>query len=100
MVNMAEPAKEDLKDFELPVREKVIDLVEKYLDSGVDNEKVEYVRKPDIGLKFHRLKLKEKGLDHRVYFIFRKGIHVIAVRHRDFAYSEEDLEEIDERLSE
>lgn len=82
-------------------RKKLAQEIKNHLKGSMDNKNISYVRKPEFGIEFHRLKLKENEFDHRIYFDYIDSELVLfAVRHRDFAYSKEDLKEIENRLNE
>jgi len=99
VVEIVSEAKQDLKGFELETREGLIDEIEERLENDRDKEDISYIHKLRFGIEFHRLKLIENGFDHRIYFDFIDSeLTVFAVRHRDFAYSQEDLEEVEKRL--
>lgn len=99
MVKITKEAKEDLKQFEENIREELLDYMENCLVGNRNSEKIGFVSKPEFGVEFQRLKLKSNSLDHRVYFDYLESeIVVFAVRHRDYAYSNKDLKEIEGRL--
>lgn len=98
-MEISSEAKEDLIEFEIEVRERLLDEIEEKLREGTEEESISYIHKPEFGVEFHRLKLTDDSLDHRVYFDYLDSdIIVFAVRHRDFAYSEEDMREVEQRL--
>lgn len=99
MVEISGKATEDLKGFDLETREKLLDAIEERLENDRDQENISYINKPEFGIEFHRLKLTENDLNHRVYFDYEGSeLVVFAVRHRDYAYSTDDLEEVERRL--
>ncbi|MFB6244938.1 MAG: type II toxin-antitoxin system RelE/ParE family toxin [Candidatus Nanohaloarchaea archaeon] len=99
MVEITSEAKKDLKEFELEAREGLLDKIEERLENDRDQDNISYINKPQFGIEFHRLKLIEDGFNHRIYFDFIDSeLTVFAVRHRDYAYSQEDLKEIEKRL--
>jgi mRNA-degrading endonuclease RelE of RelBE toxin-antitoxin system len=99
MVEITSEAKKDLKEFELEVREGLLDEIEKRLEKDRDRENISYINKPQFGIEFHRLKLTENSYDHRIYFDYKDSeLTVFAVRHRDHAYSKKDLKEVRKRL--
>ncbi|MFB6158744.1 MAG: hypothetical protein ABEJ95_03730 [Candidatus Nanohalobium sp.] len=99
MVEITSEAKQDLKGFELETREGLLDHVEERLGEDRDQDKISYIHKPQFGIEFHRLKLTENNFNHRIYFDFVDSeLTVFAVRHRDYAYSREDLKEVEKRL--
>ncbi|MFB6199284.1 MAG: hypothetical protein ABEJ83_00265 [Candidatus Nanohaloarchaea archaeon] len=101
MVQIREEAKNDLSGFEDKVMNKILDSIEKYLKGSVANDKVEVIQRPSYDAVFHRLKLTEGEMNHRVYFDYKDSeIQVFAVRHRDFAYSSKDIKEAVKRLQE
>jgi len=80
-------------------RKKLSQEIKDRLSKDRDKEDISYINKPEFGVEFHRLKLKQKGLDHRVYFDYLGSELVFfAVRHRDYAYTREDLKEVERRL--
>lgn len=80
-------------------RRKLAQEIKERLSGGKDNENIGYVHKPEFGLEFQKLKLKTGDFDHRIYFDYIDSqVIVFAVRHRDYAYSQEDLQEIEQRL--
>ncbi|MFB6241389.1 MAG: hypothetical protein ABEJ36_01130 [Candidatus Nanosalina sp.] len=100
MVEVSAEAKEDLKGFRRNIREVLLDRIEEEFEKD-GRENISYIHKPDFGIEFHRLKLKDGELDHRVYFDYHDSKPVVfAVRHRDDSYSEEDYEQIVDRLEE
>ena len=67
--------------------------------SDLDQSKVEVVDKPSYDMVFQRFKLKEDGFDHRIFFDYIDSMLVVfAVRHRDFAYDQENMRKAVERL--
>lgn len=99
MIRISSEAKEDLKQFKLETREELLDKIEEKLDGDRDRENISYINKPQFGIEFHRLKLTEDGLSHRIYFDYIDSeLTVFAVRHREHAYTPEDLEEVEQRL--
>jgi mRNA-degrading endonuclease RelE of RelBE toxin-antitoxin system len=99
MVKILEEAEHDLNRFENGVANKILDEIEGQLEDGVDSEAVKVIQRPTYDAVFHRLKLAENGLDHRIYFDYKDSeLYVFAVRHRDKAYTEEDLKESVKRL--
>jgi len=100
VVEITSKAKEDLKEFELETREGLLDEIEERLDKDRDNVNISYINKPEFGIEFQRLKIKSEEFDHRVYFDYiNSELLILAVRHRDYAYSQEDLKEVEERLN-
>ncbi|WEL19129.1 type II toxin-antitoxin system RelE/ParE family toxin [Candidatus Nanohalococcus occultus] len=68
-------------------RELALEIKER-LTGELDRDHISYISKPQFGIEFHRLKLKENGLDHRVYFDYNDSETVVfAVRHRDYLQS-------------
>jgi mRNA-degrading endonuclease RelE of RelBE toxin-antitoxin system len=101
MVNISTEAKQNLKGFDLKTREEILDKIEEKLEKNRDQDSISYIHKPDFGIEFHRLKLTNNGLNHRIYFDYQNSEPLIfAVRHRDHAYSPEDLKEVETRLQE
>jgi len=99
MVKILEEAKQDLARFESDVANKILDEIEAELGGGLNRGKVKVVRRPSYDAVFHRLKLTDNGLDHRIYFDYKDSeLYVFAVRHRDVAYSDEDIKEAVKRL--
>ncbi|MFB6199740.1 MAG: type II toxin-antitoxin system RelE/ParE family toxin [Candidatus Nanohaloarchaea archaeon] len=99
MVEISGEAMEDLKGFDLEVREKLLDEIEERLENDRDQENISYINKPEFGIEFQRLKLTENDLNHRVYFDYEDSeLVVFAVRHRNYAYSTRDLGEVERRL--
>lgn len=99
MVKILEEAEQDLNRFDNDTANKILDEAEAHLEDGVNNERVKVIQRPSYDALFHRLKLTESGLDHRIYFDYKDSeLYVFAVRHRDKAYSEEDLKESVKRL--
>lgn len=82
-------------------RKKLAQQIRNRLTGDRDSDNISYIHKPQFGVEFHRLKLTENGFDHRIYFDYMDSeIVVFAVRHRDQAYSPEDLKEVERRLKE
>ena len=99
MFKIRDEAKKDLASFENSVANKILDKIENYLGDEFKNEKVKVIRRPSYNAVFHRLKLVENELNHRVYFDYQNSeIQVFAVRHRDHAYTSEDMQKSIERL--
>jgi mRNA-degrading endonuclease RelE of RelBE toxin-antitoxin system len=99
MVEISSEAKEDLKKFDSGPRKLLLDEIEEQLGSSKNQENIQYVHKPEFGIEFHRLKLKNSELDHRVYFDYiNSEVVVFAVRHRDHSYTRKDLSEVVDRL--
>jgi len=99
VVEITSETKKDLKEFDLETRERLLDEIEERLDKDRDQDNISYINKPQFGIEFHRLKLTEDSFNHRIYFDFIDSkLVVFAVRHRDFAYSQEDLKEVEKRL--
>lgn len=99
MAEITIEAKQDLKEFEPETREGLLDEIEERLEKDRDQDNISYIHKPQFGVEFHRLKLTDNGFNHRIYFDFVDSeLTVFAVRDRDFAYSQEDLKEVEKRL--
>lgn len=99
MVEITSEAKKDLKELDLETIERLLDKIEERLENNRDREKISYISKPQFGIEFQRLKITEGSLDHRIYLDFIDSkLTVFAIRHRDFAYSQEDLKEVEKRL--
>ena len=99
MVKLLEGAERDLTRFDNEVANKILDEIEAHLVDEVSSERVKVIQRPSYNAVFHRLKLTENGLDHRIYFDYKDSeLYVFAVRHRDKAYSEEDMRESVKRL--
>lgn len=100
MVEITSEAKQDLKEFEIETREGLLDEIEEKLGEDRDNDNISYINKPQFGVEFQRLKLAENGFNHRIYFDYIDSeLVVFAVRHRDYAYSKDDLKEVEKRLN-
>lgn len=99
MVKILEEAENDMTQFDNDTANKILDEIEAHLENGVKSERVKVIQRPSYDTVFHRLKLTENDLDHRIYFDYKDSkLYVFAVRHRDKAYSEEDLKESVKRL--
>jgi hypothetical protein len=81
-------------------RKKLAQEIKNRLINDRDQDNIKYIRKPEFGIEFHRLKLKTDNLDHRIYFDYIDSeLIVFTVRHRDYSYSNEDLQEVEKRLN-
>lgn len=81
-------------------RKKLAQEIKTRLSGDRDNDNISYINKPQFGIEFHRLKLTENGFNHRIYFDYLDSEMVVfAVRHRDYAYSKDDLKEVEKRLN-
>ncbi len=99
MVKVLEEPEQDLNRVDNDSANKILDEIEAHLENGINSERVKVIQRPSYDAVFHWLKLTENGLDHRIYFDYRNSeLYVFAVRHRDKAYSEEDLKESAKRL--
>ena len=99
MVKFTSEAFSDLEEFEKEVRRKLLDEIEEKLEESREDAKITVIQRPSYGAEFHRLKLKENGLNHRIYFDYvNSEIYVFAVRHREYAYSRQDIKEAIKRL--
>lgn len=98
-MRVTEQAEEDIhnqKDYD---RKKLAEKIKEKLVDDREQDKISYIHKPRFGIEFHRLKLIEEEFNHRIYFDFINSETVVfAVRHRDYAYSKKDLEEVQKRL--
>lgn len=91
-------AEKDIDHQEKQDRKKLAQKIKEKLSSPRDRDNINYISKPSFNVKFHRLKIKEEGLDHRAYFDYKDSeIVVFAVRHRDHSYTTEDLNETQKR---
>jgi len=92
-------AEKDIDNQEDFDRKKLVLEIKERLSGDRDQENISYINKPQFGIEFHRLKLIENGFNHRIYFDYIDSeLVVFAVRHRDYAYSKEDLKEVEKRL--
>ncbi|PSH02142.1 MAG: hypothetical protein BRC26_02060 [Nanohaloarchaea archaeon QH_8_44_6] len=83
----------------METRETLLDEIEEQLTEKREEADVKIIQRPSYGAEFPRLKLTDKGLNHRVYFDYKNSeIYVFAVRHRENAYTTEDIEEAVQRL--
>lgn len=99
MVKFTPEAFSDLESFETEIREKLLDEIEEQLENSCQNAEITVIQRPSYGAEFPRLKLTQNKLNHRIYFDYVDSeIYVFAVRHRDFAYSTEDIKEAVQRL--
>jgi len=99
MVKFTPEAFSDLEDFEEEIRRKLLDEIKEQLEESREDAKITVIQRPSYGAEFPRLKLKENGLNHRIYFDYVDSeIYVFAVRHRETAYSTEDIKEAIQRL--
>jgi len=99
MVKFTPEAFFDLENFETEIREKLLDEIEEQLDGSREDAEIAVIQRPSYSAEFPRLKLTENQLNHRVYFDYVDSeIYVFAVRHREFAYSPEDIKEAVQRL--
>ena len=98
-MKLTEEAETDLDQQKDYNRKKLAQEIKEKLGQNQGQENISYINKPEFGIEFHRLKLKEDELDHRVYFDYKDSETIVfAVRHRDYAYSSEDMKEITQRL--
>jgi mRNA-degrading endonuclease RelE of RelBE toxin-antitoxin system len=99
MVKFTPEAFSDLGDFEEEIRRKLLDEVKEQLEESREDAKITVIQRPSYGAEFPRLKLTAEELNHRVYFDYVDSeIYVFAVRHREAAYSTEDIKEAIQRL--
>lgn len=98
-MKITEEAEKDVDNQEDFDRKKLSKEIKYRLTGDRDQQNISYINKPEFGIEFHRLKIKGKGLDHRIYFDYRNSeIIVFAVRHRNQAYKDKDLQEVEQRL--
>jgi len=98
-MRITEEAERDVENQGEFNRKKLLREIKDRLESDRSQEEITYISKPQFGIEFQRLKLKNKDFDHRVYFDYIDSeLTVFAVRHRDYAYSDEDLEKVEKRL--
>ena len=98
-MKITEEAEKDIDSQESFDRKKLSKEIKNRLTGNRDRINISYISKPGFGVEFHRLKIKEKGFDHRIYFNYKNSeITVFAVRHRDHAYTQKDLQEVEQRL--
>ena len=94
MVKVLEEAEQDLNRFDNDTANKILDEIKADLEDRVNSERVKVIQRPSYDAVFHRLKLTENGLDHRIFFDYEDSeLYVFTIRHRDKAYSEEDIKE-------
>ena len=99
MAKILPEAKKDLSGFEEEIRNRILNKIQENLEGDISKENIEVIERPSYGAVFHRLKLVDKSLNHRVYFDYKNSeLYVFAVRHREYAYSSEDIEEAVRRL--
>lgn len=80
-------------------RKKLAKKIKQLLKHERETSNINYIQDQDIGIEFQRLKIKTDSLDHRAYFDYKNSETIVfAVRHRDYAYSEEDMKEARRRL--
>lgn len=80
-------------------RQELSKKIKRLLTESRETADISYIEKPDFDVEFHRLKVKDGELDHRAYFEYQNSeIVVFAVRHRDHAYTEEDIKQARQRL--
>jgi hypothetical protein len=83
VVEITSEAKQDLKQFEIEIREGLLDEIEERLGKDRDNYNISYINKPQFGIEFHLLKLTENRFKQRIYFDYMDSeLAVIAVRHQ------------------
>ena len=88
-------ARQDLEELDENVKAEVLRHV-KSLRKAPLGENTSIVSKQ--GLEVFRLKVKEEGLDHRVFFdIDGQEVIVLGVMHRDQAYTNQSLEKVKRR---
>jgi len=94
-LDVREGAVEDLKEMEDHVQKQIRDKIEELKD-GPLGENTSLLSKQ--GLEVFRLKLKNNGLDHRVFFeLDGDKVVILGVEHRDDAYTQESIEKIKSR---
>ena len=98
-MRVTEQAEEDIdkqKDYD---RKKLAEKIKEKLVNDREKDKISYIEKSQFGIEFHRLKLTEENFNHRIYFDYVNSETVVfAVRHRDYAYTNQDLKEVEKRL--
>jgi mRNA-degrading endonuclease RelE of RelBE toxin-antitoxin system len=88
-------AVQDLKQMSKPVQQQIRTEIEKLKQNPL-GENTSLLNKQ--GLEIFRLKIKERDLDHRVFFnIDNTKIIVLGIKHRDQAYTPESLQKIRSR---
>ncbi|MFA1610071.1 hypothetical protein [Halobellus rubicundus] len=99
-MKLTSEAEDDLDNQVKFDRKKIAQEIRDRLSTDRDRDNISYIHKPDFGVEFHRLKLTNNGLNHRIYFDYQDSEPIVfAVRHRDYAYSPEDLKEVENRLN-
>ena len=99
MVKFTPEAFSDLENIKKEVRRKLLNEIEEQLEESRDEADITVIQRPSYDAEFPRLKLTENELNHRVFFDYKDSeIHVFAVRHRENAYSPEDMEQAIKRL--
>lgn len=92
-------AEDDIDRQDAYDKDALTEAIKERLSPPRDADDIRYIHKPRLGIEFHRLKLKEDGFDHRIYFDYQDNeLVVFAVRHRNYAYTDTDLDEAAERL--
>ena len=86
MVKVLEEAEQDLNRFDNDTANKILDEIKADLEDRVNSERVKVIQRPSYDAVFHRLKLTENGLDHRIFFDYEDSeLYVFTIRHRDKA---------------
>ena len=95
-LDIREGAVEDLKQMDKQVQKQIRDEIEGLRDNPL-GENTSLLSKQ--GLEIFRLKLKNRELDHRVFFdLDDQKVVILGIEHRDDAYTPESIKKIKSRL--
>ena len=88
-------ARKDLEEFDEQVQERLMNQIDVLKEAPL-GENASLLSKQ--GLEIFRLKLKNKRLDHRVFFdLDGDTVVILGVEHRDAAYTKESIDKIKSR---
>jgi len=98
MVKFTSEAFSDLEDFEIETRRELLDETKEQLEGSRKDADVTVIQRPSYDAEFPRLKLTKNRLNHRIYFDYLDSeIYVFAIRHREYAYTPENMKEAVQR---
>jgi len=89
-VKFSETAVDQLKVLSSEKRAIVVQDIEKMAENGIFGVKSVKLVESGFDSETYRLKVKEEGLDHRVFFRLAEGTEIIvdSIIHRDQAYQD------------
>jgi len=99
MVKFTSEAFSDIENFKKEVRKTLLNKIEEQLKGSREDPEITVIRRPSYDAEFPRLKITANELNHRIYFDYIDSeLYLFAIRHREHAYTPEDIEQAVQRL--